>query len=174
MLTRANASLMFVAIAALALQRAVPAMGAEREQPRAVVNLIGAINEPFGPNMTGQKTERAWRTGDGGVGACLRHEGREWCFEHFPAAGLRLEMLQITVQPVPPRDERPSGPYQYAVDYDLDGIVDLGGSKTRGATPVADSHYFFSALAHRGDPHKAEVQAMYDEGIRIALMYLGE
>jgi hypothetical protein len=158
----------------VAVQGSLPSFGAEREPPRMVVNLIGAVKEPFGPVISGQKTERTWRNGDGSTGACLRHENRRWCFEHFPAAGLRLEMLQISVEPLPPRDERPSGPYQYAVDYDLDGTVDLGGSKTRGPTAAADTHYFFSAFPHRADQHRADVQAIYDEGIRIALMYLGE
>jgi hypothetical protein len=160
--------------AMVAVQGDLRAVAAEREQPRMVVNLIGAVKEPFGPVIAGQKTERAWRNGDGSTGACLRHENRRWCFEHFPAAGSRLEMLQISVEPLPPRDERPSGPYQYAVDYDLDGVVDLGNSKTRGATPAADTHYFFSAFPHRGDQRRADVQAIYDEGVRIALMYLGE
>jgi hypothetical protein len=39
----------------------------------------------------------------------------------------------------------------------------LGGYKMRGATAAADKHYFFSAYAHRGEDHKAEVQAIYDE-----------
>jgi hypothetical protein len=44
----------------------------------------------------------------------------------------------------------------------------------RGPTPAADTHYFFSSYPHRGDQHRAEVQAVYDEGLRIGLMYLGE
>jgi len=174
MLNFKKLSLALIAICVFALQGGAPAIGAEREQPRMVVNLIGAVKEPFGPSITGQRTERTWRSGDGGAGACLKHEGRRWCFEHFPAAGLRLEMLQINVEPIPPREERPFGPYQYAVDYDLDGVVDIGGSKTKGAAPAADTHYFFSAFPRRGDQRRAEVQAIYDEGIRIALMYLGE
>ncbi len=166
--------LALMAMCMFALQGGIPAIGAERDQPRMVVNLVGAVKEPFGPTIAGQRTERTWRSGDGGAGACLRHEGRRWCFEHFPAAGLQLEMLQISVEPLPPRDERPSGPYQYAVDYDLDGVVDLGGSKTKGPAPAADTHYFFSAFPRRGEQHRAEVQAIYDEGIRIALTYLGE
>jgi hypothetical protein len=152
----------------------LPALAADREQPRIVVNLIGGIKAPFGPKMEGEKTERTWHIGDGGVGACLRHENRRWCYEHFPAAGLRLEMLQISVEPLEEREGRPAGPWQYATDYDLDGVADLGGYKIRGATAAADKHYFFSAYAHRGEDHKAEVQAIYDEGIKIALEVLGD
>jgi hypothetical protein len=151
-----------------------PAVGAEREQPRIVVNLIAAINAPFGPKMEGEKTERTWRVGDGGVGACLRHESRRWCYEHFPAQGLALEILRISVEPLEEREGRPSGPWQYAADYDLDGTAELGGYKMKGATPAADKHYFYSAWAHRGEDHKAEIQAVYDEGIRIALELLGD
>lgn len=39
---------------------------------------------------------------------------------------------------------------------------------------AADKHYFFNAYAHRGEDHKAEVQAIYDEGIKIALEVLGD
>ena len=162
------------AAAVLVVAAPFPARSAEREQPRIVVNLVGAIKAPFGPKMEGEKTERAYRLGDGGVGACLKHESRRWCFEHFPAEGLRLEMLQISVEPLEDREGRPSGPWQYAVDYDLDGVADLGGYKMRGETEAADKRYFFSGYAHRGEDHKAEVQAIYDEGIRIALEHLGD
>lgn len=163
-----------VAVCLLSSTAVLPAVGAEQEQPRIVANLIGAIKAPFGPKMEGETTERTWRVGDGSVGACLRHENRRWCYEHFPAAGLRLEMLQISVEPLEEREGHPSGPWQFAVDYDLDGAVDLGGYKMRGATAAADKHYLFSAWTHRGEEHKAEVQAFYDEGIRIALEFLGE
>ena len=163
-----------ITVAALGAALALPALAADREQPRIVVNLVGAIKAPFGPKMEGEKTERAWRIGDGGVGACLRHENRRWCYEQFPAEGLRMEMLQISVEPLDDREGRPSGPWQYATDYDLDGVADLGGYKMRGATAAADKHYFFSAFAHRGEDHKAEVQAIYDEGIKIAIEHLGD
>ena len=61
-----------------------------------------------------------------------------------------------------------------AVVQYANGVVDLGGSKTKGPAPAADTHYFFSAFPRRGEQHRAEVQAIYDEGIRIALTYLGE
>jgi hypothetical protein len=163
-----------VVIAALSAIAALPAVAAEREKPRIVFNHIGAIMAPFGPKLEGDKSERTWRIGDGGVGACLKHENRRWCYEHFPAAGLRMEMLQIRVEPLEEREGRPSGPWQYATDYDLDGTADLGGYKMRGETAAADKHYFFSAYAHRGEDHKADVQAIYDEGIRIALENLGD
>src|SRR5690349_12104106 len=81
----------------------LPTLAADREQPRIVINLIGGIKAPFGPKMEGEKTERAWRIGDGGVGACLRHENRRWCYEQFSAEGLRTPMLQISVEPLEER-----------------------------------------------------------------------
>jgi len=35
---------------------ALPALAADREQPRIVVNLVGAIKAPFGPKLEGEKT----------------------------------------------------------------------------------------------------------------------
>ena len=103
-------SFLSVIVAALSAAIVLPAHSAEREQPRIVINLIAGIKAPFGPKMEGEKTERTWRIGDGGVGACLRHENRRWCYEHFPAAGLRLKMLQISVEPPEEREgHRTSG-----------------------------------------------------------------
>ena len=128
-----------IAATVLVIAAISPALAADREQPRIVVNLIGGIKAPFGPKLEGEKTERTWRIGDGGVGACLRHENRRWCYEHFPAAGLRMEMLQISVEPLEEREGRPAGPWQYATDYDLDGVADLGGYKMRGPLPAPTS-----------------------------------
>ena len=52
----------------------------------------------------------------------------------FPRRGTTMEMLQISVEPLEEREGRPAGPWQYATDYDLDGVADLGGYKMRGAT----------------------------------------
>ena len=158
----------------LILTFTVPGLAADRDQPRIVVNLVGAIKAPFGPKMDGEKTERVWRIGDGGVGACLRHEARRWCYEHFPAAGQRFEMLQVSIEPLKDREGRPSGPWQYAVDYDLDGVADLGGYKVKGETAAADKRWFFSGHAQRGEDHRADAQAIYDEAIRVALENLGD
>ncbi len=43
-----------------------PALAADREQPRIVVNLIGGIKAPLGPKLEGETTERTWHIGDGG------------------------------------------------------------------------------------------------------------
>ena len=56
-----------IVISVLGAAAALPALAADREQPRIVVNLVGAIKAPFGPKLEGEKTERAWRIGDGGV-----------------------------------------------------------------------------------------------------------
>ena len=45
-----------IAVAALGAAVALPALAADREQPRIVVNLVGAIKAPFGPKMEGEKT----------------------------------------------------------------------------------------------------------------------
>ena len=53
-----------ITVAALGAALALPALAADREQPRVVVNRVGAIKAPFGPKMEGEKTERAWRPRD--------------------------------------------------------------------------------------------------------------
>ena len=66
------------------------------------------------------------------------------------------------------------------VDYDLDGLIDVG-STTRieavdrqNRTPIAHIIEFFSRSTKRGDQYRENFQKMYDEGIQIALKYFGE
>jgi hypothetical protein len=67
--------------------------------------------------------------------------------------------------------------YHYVVDYDLDGLADVG-STTRmdppAHAPVATVIQFLHRGTGRGDQFKAEYQKLYDDGIQIALKYLGE
>jgi hypothetical protein len=67
--------------------------------------------------------------------------------------------------------------YHYIDDFDLKGTVDLG-STTRiegpSRAPVAAVIQFFHRSTTRGDQYRTEYQKMYDEGIQIALRYLGE
>ena len=70
--------------------------------------------------------------------------------------------------------------YYYIVDYDLDGLIDVG-STTRiealdrpNRTPIGHVIEFFSRSTKRGEQFQANLQKMYDEGIQIALKYFGE
>lgn len=154
-----------------------PAVAAEREQVRIVVNLVAAVKMPYPENLARNraKTQRVWLDLNGATVACLRLEERRWCYEHIPPAGARAEMLRI-------RNEPAGGIsvdqlYHYIDDFDLDGMIDVG-STTRiegpRQAPVAVVIQFFHRATNRGEKFRADYQKMYDEGIQIALKYLGE
>jgi hypothetical protein len=67
--------------------------------------------------------------------------------------------------------------YHFAVDYDLDGQVDVG-STTRmdppAHAPVAAVAQFFHRGTTRGDQFRGEYQKLLDDGIQVALKHLGE
>ena len=77
-----------------------------------------------------------------------------------PAGGIQVDQL-----------------YHYVDDFDLDGMIDVG-STTRiegpRQAPVGVVIQFFHRATNRGDKFRAEYQKMYDDGIQIALKYLGE
>jgi len=155
-----------------------PANAAEREQVRAVINLIASVKMPnpehFERNTA--HTEYVRLDGHGEMAACLRLDDKvRWCFEHIPSQGSRVEMLRVRNEPV---DGIKVGQlYNYVVDYDLDGLVDVG-STTRmdppAHAPVAAVVQFFQRGAGRGDQFRADYQKLYDDGIQVALKYLGE
>ena len=154
-----------------------PADAAEREQVRIVVNLVAAVKMPYPESLSRNraKTQRVWLELNGATVACLRLEARRWCYEHIPPLGARAEMLRI-------RNEPAAGIsvgqlYHYVDDFDLDGMIDVG-STTRieepRQAPVANVIQFFHRATNRGEQFRSEYQKMYDEGIQIALKYLGE
>lgn len=68
-------------------------------------------------------------------------------------------------------------PYQYVDDFDLDGTIDIGSTTTLEGephAPVGRISQFFYRAASRGDQFRGDFQALYDEGIQVALKYLGE
>jgi hypothetical protein len=154
-----------------------PAGAAEREQVRAVINLVAAVKMPFPENLSRNRarTQRVWLDQNGATIACLRLEERRWCFEHIPPVGARAEMLRIRNEPA--RGIAVGQLYHYVVDYDLDGMIDVG-STTRieppERAPVAAVIQFFHRSTSRGDQFRGEYQKMYDDGIQIALKFLGE
>jgi hypothetical protein len=154
-----------------------PVKAAEREQVRIVINLMAAVKMPYPENFfrNRAKTERVWLEKDGAATvACLKNEDRRWCYEHIPAVGARAEMLRI-------RNEAEGisvgALFHYMVDYDLDGMIDVG-STTRieppPRAPIAAVIQFFHRSTGRGDQYRGDYQKMYDEGIQLALKYLGE
>lgn len=154
-----------------------PAHAAEREQVRIVINLVAAVKMPYPENLARHraKTQRVWLDLNGASAACLRLDDRRWCYEHIPALGSRAEMLRIRNEPA---DGISVGQlYHYVDDFDLDGMIDVG-STTRiegpPRAPVAVITQFFHRATNRGEQSRTEYQKMYDDGIQIALKYLGE
>jgi hypothetical protein len=162
---------------ALAAQ-AVPAHGAEREQVRMVINLITGVKMPFPENLRNNlaRTERVQIDTNTATVACLRLDEKvRWCYEHIAPSGARAEMLRI-------RNEPAAGPfvgqlYHYVDDFDLDGSIDIGSTthiEGEPHAPVGKVTQFFYRAASRGEQFRGDYQKLYDEGIQIALKYLGE
>jgi hypothetical protein len=155
-----------------------PAHAAEREQVRAVVNLISAIKMPFPEKLRNNtaRTEIVKLDTNGSTSACLRLDDKvRWCYEHIVATGARAEMLRIRAEPI--SDPVPGQVFQYAVDFDLDGQADLGSAtKIEGEphAPIGRVTQLFHRGTGRGDQFRADVQKLFDEGIQIALKHLGE
>src|SRR6516165_1531855 len=176
---------MFQSLKTLALASALsiittftPAVGAEREQVRMVINLVAGVKMPFPENLRNNlaHTERVQLDTNGATVACLRLDDKiRWCYEHIAPVGARAEMLRIRNEPVP--GMLVGQVFQYVDDFDLDGSIDIGSTtKLEGEphAPVGKVIQFFYRAAGRGDQFRADYQKLYDEGIQIALKYLGE
>jgi hypothetical protein len=156
----------------------VNAKAAEREDVRKVINLVTSVKMPFPESLPRNraKTERVWLEREGTTTGCIRLEERRWCYEHIPPQGNRAEMLRIRNEPA--RGVYIDALYYYLVDYDLDGLIDVGSTTRIEAierhTPIAHVIEFFSRSTRRGDQYRENFQKMYDEGIQIALKYFGE
>jgi hypothetical protein len=156
------------------------AWAAEREDVRKAINLVTSVKMPFPENLTRNraKTERVWLEREGATTGCIRLEERRWCYEHIPPQGNRAEMLRIRNEPA--RGIYIDALYYYVVDYDLDGLIDVGSTtriealERQERTPIAHVIEFFSRSTKRGDQYRENFQKMYDEGIQIALKYFGE
>ena len=167
-----------LASAALSGLAFTPVIAAEREQVRAVINLMAAAKMPFPERFERNvaRTEYVRLDGRGETVACLRVDDKvRWCYEHIPAQGSRTEMLRIRNEPV--EGILVGQLFHYVVDYDLDGLSDVGSTtkmEPPAHAPVATVVQFFVRGTGRGDQFRAEYQKLYDDGIQIALKYLGE
>src|SRR5215470_17899688 len=157
-----------------------PSKAAEREDVRKAFNLVTSVKMPFPENLSRNraKTERVWLEREGATVGCIRLEDRRWCYEHIPPVGNRAEMLRIRNEPA--RGVYIDALYYYVVDYDLDGLIDVGSTTRIEAldrpprTPIAHVIEFFSRSTKRGEQYRENFQKMYDDGIQIALKYFGE
>jgi hypothetical protein len=157
-----------------------PAIAAEREDVRKVINLVTSVKMPYPETLARSraKTERVWLDREGATTGCIKLEERRWCYEHIPPQGNRAEMLRIRNEPS--RGVYIDALFYYIADYDLDGLIDVASttrieaSDRKERTPVANVIEFFHRSTKRGDSFQTNFQKMYDEGIQIALKYFGE
>jgi hypothetical protein len=171
---------MIIALASAALSgfAFTPSNAAEREQVRAVINLIAATKMPYPERFERKvaRTEYVRLDAGGETVACLRIDDKvRWCYEHVPAQGARTEMLRIRNEPVTGMEV--GDLFHYVVDYDLDGLADVGSTTQMDPpahAPVAKVTQFFVRGAGRGDQFRNDYQKLYDDGIQVALKYLGE
>jgi hypothetical protein len=155
-------------------------IAAEREDVRKVINLVTSVKMPYPENLSRNRarTERVWLERDGLTVGCIRLEERRWCYEHIAPNGNRAEMLRIRNEPS--RGVYIDALFYYMVDFDLDGLIDVGSTTEIEAvgrqerTPIAHVTQFFHRSTKRGDQFQADFQKMYDEGIQIALKHFGE
>jgi hypothetical protein len=158
----------------------IPVSAAEREDVRKVINLVTSVKMPYPEALTRSKakTERVWLERGATTTGCIRLEDRRWCYEYIPPEGNRVEMLRIRNEPS--RGVYIGALYYYMVDFDLDGLADVGSTTRIDAvdrpprTPIADVIKFFHRSTKRGEEAQPEYQKMYDEGIQIAVRYFGE
>lgn len=157
-----------------------PAYAAEREDVRKVINLVTSVKMPNPEDLSRNraKTERVWLERDGATTGCIKFEERRWCYEHIAPMGNRVEMLRVRNEPS--RGVQIGELYYYIVDFDLDGLLDVGSTTQIEALdrnerrPIGDVIAFYHRSTKRGEQQAADYQKMYDEGIQIALKYFGE
>jgi hypothetical protein len=155
-----------------------PAHAAEREQVRMVINLVAGAKMPFPQNLRNNlaRTERVQLDTNDATVACLRLDDKiRWCYEHVAPVGARAEMLRIRSEPV--AGLLVGQLYHYVTDFDLDGSIDIGSTTRLDGephAPVGVVSQFFHRASNRGEQFRADYQKLYDEGIQIALKYLGE
>jgi len=157
-----------------------PAYAAEREDVRKVINLVTAVKMPYPEDLSRNraKTERVWLERDGATTGCIKLEERRWCYEHIAPTGNRAEMLRVRNEPS--EGVRIGAKFYYTVDFDLDGLLDVGSTTEIEALdrkerkPIANVIAFFHRSTKRGEDKAGEYQKMYDESIQIALKYFGE
>jgi len=155
-----------------------PVQAAEREQVRMVINLVAGVKMPFPRNLENNqsRTELVKLDTNGATVACLRLDDKvRWCYEHIAPVGARAEMLRITNEPV--AGMLVGQLFNYVDDFDLDGSVDIGSTTRLDGQPHAPigsvTQFFFRGI-NRGEQFRGDYQKLYDEGIQIALKYLGE
>ena len=117
----------------------IPVSAAEREDVRKVINLVTSMKMAYPETLTRNRarTERVWLERGGTTTGCIRIEDRRWCYEYISPEGNRAEMLRIRNEPS--RGVYIGALYYYMVDFDLDGLVDVGSTTRIDALDLRDS-----------------------------------
>ncbi|HEX2337337.1 MAG TPA: hypothetical protein VHI72_12755, partial [Hyphomicrobiaceae bacterium] len=140
------------------------AIAAEREDVRKVINLVTSVKMPYPESLSRNRsrTERVWLERDGLTVGCIRMEERRWCYEHIAPNGNRAEMLRIRNEPS--RGVYIDALFYYMVDFDLDGLIDVGSTTEIEAvgrqerTPIGHVTQFFHRSTKRGDQFQGDFQ----------------
>jgi hypothetical protein len=156
------------------------AHAAEREDVRKVINLVSSVKMPYPESLARNraKTERVWLERGGTTTGCIRLEDRRWCYEHIAPDGNRAEMLRIRNEPS--RGVFVGALFHYIVDFDLEGLVDVGSTtrieapEGKRQPPIGNVIQFFHRSTKRGEQFTGDYQKMYDEGIQVALRHFGQ
>ena len=156
-----------------------PVKAAEREDVRKVISLVASVKcrTPRILPRNRAKTERVWLDREGATTGCLKLEDAAGAMNTFRRWAI-VRMLRIRNEPS--RGVYIDALFYYMVDYDLDGLIDVGSTtqiealERQNRTTIARVIEFFSRSTKRGDQFQAKFQKMYDEGIQIALKNFGE
>jgi hypothetical protein len=155
-----------------------PVSAAEREQVRTVINLLTSIKMPYPANLRNNlaRTEFVRLDTNSATVACMRVDDKQrWCYEHIAPLGARAEMLRIRSEPAV--GIAVGQVYHYVDDFDLKGTIDVGSTTRIEGQPHAPEGVvaqFFHRATNRGDQFRADYQKIYDDGIQMALKFLGE
>jgi hypothetical protein len=148
------------------------AHAAEREQVRMVINLLSSVKMPFPRNLQNNlsRTERVQLDTNGATAACVGQvvlRARCTCrcasrdAAHHVSQWLACWSVNSTTM----------------LMTSIDGSVDIGSTTRLDGQPHAPvgvvSQFFFRGI-NRGEQFRSDYQKLYDEGIQVALKYLGE
>ena len=167
-----------LALASTLLRHGVnPALSAEREQVRMVINLVSGAKIPYPENLRNNlaRTERVQLDTNGATVACLRLDDKiRWRDEHIAPVGARAETLRIRNEPI--AGLLVGQLYHYVTDFDLDGPSTSGAQpgSTVNRTLRSEWSVIFPSRDQSRRQFRGDYQKLYDEGIQVALKYLGE
>jgi len=134
---------------------------------------------PFRRNLRNNRahTERIQLDANGATVACLRLDDKiRWCYEHIGPVGARAECSVFATSPSPGcwwASSTITTSRFRSRRHDRRGKHDQARGEPHA--PIGAISQFFHRASNRGDQFRGEtIEKLYDEGIQIALKYLGE